>query len=62
MVSNNVNISISNRNYRKNIQVDNSELNYHVIEILPTDRDMLDPTSEIGMQLNAISFNIIILH
>ena len=62
LVSNNGNISIRNRNYSKNIQVDKGELNYRVIEILPTDHAMLYPTSYLGMQLNAIKFYINMLH
>ena len=61
-VSNNGNISSRNRNYSKNIQVNNGEINFHVIEILPTDSTVLDPTSDLGMQLNAIKFYINILH
>ena len=44
LVSNNGNIRIRNRNYSKNIQVDNGEINFHMIEIFPTDGAMLDPT------------------
>ena len=62
LVYNNGNISSSNRNDIKNIQVDNGEINFRLIEILPTERNMIDTPFKIGMQLNHIKFDINILH
>lgn len=51
----------SNSNYNNNnaevVQVDASDISYHVISIIPTNRDFLDNTKDLAIQLNALKFD-----
>ena len=51
-----------NSNYNNGpevVQVDASDISYHVVSIIPTERDFLDITTEYGLQLNALKFDAV---
>jgi hypothetical protein len=61
LVSNNSNSNSNNNNNRnenENMKVDSGEIHFHITQILPTDRSMLDPESTMGRQLNSLKFDI----
>lgn len=51
----------SNGNYNNNnddaAQVDSGELSYHIVNILPTNRDFLHRHSQLGRELNDLKYN-----
>ena len=60
--SNNTNNG-SNSNHNHNapevVQVDSSAISYHVVSIIPHDRDFLDSTTELGRELNALQVDAV---
>ena len=46
----------------KDIQVQNSEINYHIVEILPTNLDFLRKESALGRMLENNKYEIDQLH
>ena len=56
----------TNNNHGNNgadtVQVDNGDVHFHIIEILPTDRSMLNHLSVLGAQLNNHKFDVNQMH
>ena len=46
----------------EDIQVQNSEINYHIVEILPTNTDLLRKDSHIGRMLEENKYDVDQLH
>lgn len=50
--------SNNNNNGGEDGQVDNGEINYHVISLTPNNRSLLSPTSILGIELKTLKFNV----
>ena len=51
-----------NSNYNNGpevVQVDASNISYHVVSIMPSDQDLLDNTTNLGRELNALKFDAV---
>ena len=46
----------NNKNNNIKIQVDNDEINYHIVELQTIYQRLLSPTSKLGRYLNALNF------
>ena len=51
------NTSYNNSNEDAVVQVGSGELSYHVVSIIPTNRDFLDKNSDLGLQLHNLKFD-----
>jgi hypothetical protein len=49
--------SMYNNNNDDTAQVDSGELSYHIVSILPTNRDFLHRSSQLGRELNDLKYN-----
>ena len=50
--------SLIGMNLRDEMQVDSGKINYHVIQIIPTNRDFLDETTPLGRQLWELKYDV----
>lgn len=48
----------SGQNNKTDVQTESGELSYHITCIVPTNRDFLDVTTELGRQLHEKKFNV----
>ena len=39
-------------------QIDSGEISYHIIQIIPNNRDFLDPNTVLSAQLNEMKFDV----
>ena len=57
--NNNINsVVISTKKSGENIQVDNGDTNYHIVEIEPTNRNLLNTYTVLGAQMNNLKFDV----
>lgn len=64
LVGNNGNNNNSNMNNSNNeeVQVDNGEVNYHIIQMQPTDHELLNPHTALGSELQELKFDVSNFH
>jgi len=62
LVANNATNGNFNSNNNEDVQVDNGEINYHVISLRPTNRAILNPVSLLGAALKGIKFDVSTIH
>jgi hypothetical protein len=52
----------NNNNNNELVQVDNGDANIHIIQIVPTNRDFLNPETVLGGQLSDMKFDVTQFH
>ena len=57
LLTNGQNANYNNNNEDAAVQVGSGELSYHVVNIIPKNRDFLDTTTDLGSQLNNLKFD-----
>ena len=62
LVANNATNGNFNNNNSEDVQVDNGEINYHVISLRPTNQALLNPVSLIGAALKGLKFDVSTIH
>lgn len=48
----------NNKNNEEDVHVDAGEISYHIVHITPSNRDLLSPTSILGIGLQALKYNV----
>ena len=48
----------NNTNVDEDIQVESGEISYHIVHIIPTNKDFLDPNTRLGLRLKGKKFDV----
>jgi len=62
LVANNATNGTFNNNNNEDVQVDNREINYHVISLCPTNHALLNNMSLLGAALKGLKFDVSTIH
>ena len=50
--------NFSNNSNNEDVRVDNGEINYHVVEVLPSNRSIITPVTVLNNTLNEMKFSV----
>ena len=48
----------ANNNNQEDVYVDSGDISYHIVQVLPSNKDFLDPTTELGKELEELKFDV----
>ena len=48
----------ANNNNQEDMYVDSGDISYHIVQVLPSNQDFLDPTTELGKELEELKFDV----